>query len=55
MKVLNNSEIESVSGGDWDSFGGAALTVGLMALAPASLVVIGVGVVALGAYAYMSL
>ena len=52
MKPLDASEIEQVSGG-LSAMEGAALTVGLMALAATSPFVIGAGCVALIGYALM--
>ena len=48
MQELNMMEVDEVSGGSWSRGEAALLTVGLMALAPASLLVIGVGICSLG-------
>lgn len=50
MRELSENEIETVSGG-YDIPTAAMLTVGLMALAPASVAVITAGTVALTFYA----
>lgn len=53
MRALSENEIEAVGGG-FDLATSAALTVGLMALAPASIAVITTGSVALAFYAVAS-
>ena len=53
MRELKVSEIQDVSGG-FDAAVSAGVTVGLMALAPASVLVMTTGLVALAFYATMS-
>lgn len=50
MRELNAQEIQQVSGGAMDVNTAITATLGLMALAPASLAVITVGTVALAFY-----
>jgi hypothetical protein len=50
MRELNFSEVKDVEGGTYSYVEAAAMTVGLMALAPASVAVVTTGLVALTFY-----
>jgi hypothetical protein len=52
IRELNSGEVNAVSGA-LSAEAGAAITVGLIAVAPASAVVVGVGLIALAFYAGM--
>jgi len=52
MRDLTISELQAVSGGELSQFEAAAITIGLMALAASSPVVIAAGTLALLYYAW---